>query len=149
MRLPIVFLRSDCLYLSALSKELNLLIVNEKSKAKSNAEVRRWYLEQVTRISELNRQWIAQELPARERAKAAWHIRHETRLEARAMMASLEEVELLRQRDIAEYGNPDGPTFEFLVEKLKDAGLEEDAIYEAIIDGSYRTNAGVNRRLGI
>ncbi len=70
-------------------------------------------------------------------------------MEQVARMASLEEVELLRQRDIAEYGNPDGPTFEFLVEKLKDAGLEEDTIYEAIIDGSYRTNAGVNRRLGI
>ena len=65
------------------------------------------------------------------------------------MMANPEEVELLRERDIAEYGNPGGPTFEFLVEKLKDAGLEEDAIYEAIIEGSYRTNAGVNRRLGI
>ncbi len=123
--------------------------MNEKSKAKTNAEVRRWYLEQTTRISGLNRQWIAQEISARERAEAAWHIRHEARLEARAMMANPEEVELLRERDIAEYGNPDGPTFEFLVEKLKDVGFEEDAIYEAIIDGSYRTNAGVNRRLGI
>ena len=123
--------------------------MNGKPKAKTNAEVRRWYLEQVTRILELNRQWIAQGLSVRARAEAAWHIRHETRLEVRVVMANPEEVELLRERDIAEYGNPDGPTFEFLVEKLKDAGLEEDAIYEAIIDGSYRTNEGVNRRLGI
>lgn len=65
------------------------------------------------------------------------------------MMANPVEVELLRQRDIAEYGNSDCPAFEFLVEKLKEAGLEGDAVYEAIINGSYRTNAGVNRSLGI
>lgn len=65
------------------------------------------------------------------------------------MMTNLAEVELLRARDMAEYGNPDGPTFEFLVEKVKDAGLVEDAVYETIIEGSYRTNAGVDRRFGL
>ena len=86
---------------------------------------------------------------ARERAEEAWRIRHDARVAARAMMANPVEVELLRQRDIAEYGNADGPTFESLVAKLKEEGLERDAVYEAIIDGSYRTNTGVNRRLGI
>lgn len=58
----------------------------------------------------------------------AWRIRHRARLQARSMMA-----------------DPDGPTFEFLVEKLIKAGLEGDAIYEAIIEGAYRTDTGINR----
>jgi hypothetical protein len=44
-------------------------------------------------------------------------MRHTARLEARAMMADPTEVELLRARDMALYGNADGPTFAFLVEQ--------------------------------
>ncbi len=87
--------------------------------------------------------------PRRSEPKPRGLIRRDARLEARAMMANPAEVELLRQRDIAEYGNSDGPAFEFLVEKLKQAGLEGEAVYEAIINGSYHTNAGVNRSLDI
>lgn len=65
------------------------------------------------------------------------------------MMADPEEVELLRKRDMIEYGNADGPTFDFLVEKLKNAGLEEAAVYETIIQGSYRTDPGVTGDLGL
>jgi len=65
------------------------------------------------------------------------------------MMADPAEVGLLRARDAAEYGNPDGPTFEFLVERGRGAGLAEDAVYESLIDGSYRTDAATNRRLGL
>lgn len=65
------------------------------------------------------------------------------------MMANPAEVEMLRERDLAEYGNPDGPTFEFLVTQLQEASVEGDAIYEAIIDGSYRTNPLINRKLGL
>jgi hypothetical protein len=118
-------------------------------EAKTNAEVRKWYLEQVSRIPELNKQWVSQGMAVEERAKEAWRIRRETRVRARAMMADPAEVELLRQRDITEYGHQDGPTFEFLVAKLKDEGLEGEAVYEAIIGGSYRMNTGVSRRLGI
>jgi hypothetical protein len=64
------------------------------------------------------------------------------------MMVDSREVGLLRARDMAIYGHPDGPTFEFLVEQARNAGLAEPAIYQAIINGSYRTNAGINRRLG-
>jgi hypothetical protein len=123
--------------------------VNETPKAKTNAEVRKWYLEQVARIPELNQQWIEQGMTSPERAEAAWRLRHEARAKARLMMANPDEIELLRRRDAAEYGNPDGPTFEFLVAKLKQAGLEGDAVYEAIITGSYSTNPVMNRRLGI
>lgn len=66
---------------------------------------------------ELNEQWILQGLSVQERAEAAWRIRHEARLEARKLMADPAEVELLRARDMAKYGDPDGPTLEHLIER--------------------------------
>jgi hypothetical protein len=111
---------------------------------KTNADIRKWYLEQVAQVRELNEQWLAQGLSAKARAKKAWQFRHDARLKARAMMAKPEEVEDLRERDLAEYGNPDGPTFEFLVREWREAGLTGDAIYIAIIEGARRTNKGVN-----
>ena len=65
------------------------------------------------------------------------------------MMADSEEVEDLRQRDIPEYGNPDGPTFEFLVQEWREAGLKGDAVYVAIVEGARRTNKDTNKRLGL
>lgn len=116
---------------------------------KTNAEIRQWYIQQVSAIPELNKDWIKQGLPVQARAEAAWHIRHETRIKARSMMADPAEVELLRARDVAKYGSSDGPTFEFLIEKLREVGLEGDKIYEVIIDNSYRTDAELNRKLGL
>jgi 1-aminocyclopropane-1-carboxylate deaminase/D-cysteine desulfhydrase-like pyridoxal-dependent ACC family enzyme len=115
----------------------------------TNVEIRRWYLERVAHIAELNARWIAEGIPLRERAELAMHTRRELRLSARAMMTNPVEVELLRARDMAEYGNPNGPTFEFLLERLEREGLVEDAVYEAIISGSYRTNEGMNKKLGL
>ena len=65
------------------------------------------------------------------------------------MMADHAEVELLRARDMAEYGNPNGPTFEFLEQQVRKAGLEGNAVYEAIIVGSYKTDTGINKKLGL
>ncbi len=72
---------------------------------KTNAEIRKWYLKQVTQIPELNEQWLANGFSAKERAKRAWQIRHDARFEARKMMVDAEEVEMLQARDVAEYGN--------------------------------------------
>ncbi|HEY0460048.1 MAG TPA: hypothetical protein VGC97_13005 [Pyrinomonadaceae bacterium] len=58
------------------------------------------------------------------------------------------EVELLRRRDSGLYGTPDGPTFEYLVTGLEREGLSGNDVFEAIIKGSYRTNAGVDKLLG-
>jgi hypothetical protein len=117
-------------------------------RGRTNAEIRQWYLMRVAQIPELNERWIQQGLSLKERAEAAWLLRHEARLEARSMMSDSAEVELLRARDILKYGNPDGPTFEFLVARCGEAGLDGDEIYQAIIDGSYRTDTGVNKMLG-
>ena len=116
---------------------------------RTNVEIRQWYVEQVSPIPELNQPWLAAGLSAQERAERAWRMRHTARLEARAMMADPTEVELLRARDMALYGNADGPTFAFLVEHGRRAGLTEQAIYEAIIEGAYRTSVGLKRRFGL
>jgi len=65
------------------------------------------------------------------------------------MMADKREREQLRARDLKKFGSPDGPSFEFLIARLKHAGLEGDAAYEAIIDGSYRTDMAIDRLLGL
>lgn len=116
-------------------------------RRKTNTEIRQWYLERVSHIRELNQQWMSAGLAARERAQEAWHLRHTARLDARAMMDPT-EAELLRARDLAVYGHPDGPTFEYLVKRGREAGLVEEAMYEAIIEGSYRTNPDMNRGFG-
>lgn len=107
---------------------------------KTNAEIRIWYLDRVASIKESNEQWIVDGISPRARAEAAWRIRREARLEARSMMHDPQEVVLLRARDTSQYGNPDGPTFEFLVQRLTNSGLEGNAVYEAIVEGSYRTD---------
>jgi len=115
----------------------------------TNAEIRSWYLNQVASIPKLNEEWIQQGLPLPKRAELAWQIRHDARRAARAMMADPHEVELLRARDMAKYSNPDGPSFEQLVKLAEFAGLEGEAVYQAIIVGSYRTNDGINKKFDL
>jgi len=114
----------------------------------TNSEIRQWYLDQLSQIPELNEQWIKNDVSLKDRAKMAWQFRHNKRLEARAIMKNEEEKELLRRRDIAKYGMPDGPSFEFLISHLEADGLKGNAVFEAVIKGSYRTNAGIDRMLG-
>ena len=48
--------------------------------------------------------------------------------------------------DAARYGNPDGPSFEFLVAKHQREGLEGDAVYDAIVGSSDKTAADFNEK---
>ena len=65
------------------------------------------------------------------------------------MMADRVALKRLQARDTKKYGNPDGPTFEWLVKKHKAQGLKGDAVYEAIIRGASKTDPKTNRRFGI
>ena len=64
-------------------------------------------------------------------------MRHEARLLARQMMKDPRQVEELRKRDLEKYGNPDGPSFQYLIRQGTKLGLKGDKIYEAIIEGSF------------
>jgi hypothetical protein len=63
------------------------------------------------------------------------------------MMENAAEVDDLRERDQRLYGNPDGPTFEQLVEQGRQAGLKGDDVYERIVTGAGTTNREVDELL--
>jgi len=115
---------------------------------KSNKEIRQWYNDEVGKIPKLNEKWKNQGLSTKERAKKAYDIRHNARLKARSMMSNKDEVLALQKRDLKKYKNPDGPTFEQLVEKFEN-DLTGDDIFEAIIGGSKRTDATYNKNLSV
>ncbi|MEZ4299947.1 MAG: hypothetical protein R3B70_33675 [Polyangiaceae bacterium] len=115
----------------------------------TNKEIRARYVCWVTGIGGLNEDWKREGLSAEERAKRAYQTRHDARMTARAMMGSSAEVEMLRARDQEKYGNPDGPTFEWLVEKAKEKGLSGDAVYEEIVSSAQRTDAATNKAFGL
>lgn len=121
----------------------------EKAHPKTNAEIRQWYNDQVAPITALNEKWIKEGLSVEERAKRAFEIRHGARIKAREMMQDKEEVAQLQKRDMEKYGNPDGPTFKYLVQKNRDSGMKGDEVYEAILDSSDRTNAEYNKKFGV
>jgi len=114
--------------------------------ALTNREVRETYLETVSSIPALNREWEAEGAPLKERARRAWEIRHRARIDARASMADQKEVEMLRQRDLAKYGNSDGPTFEQLLNRERDRGQTDEEAYEAILVSSTSTDEPTNRK---
>ena len=115
----------------------------------TNREIRAWYQERAAEISKLNEEWIARGISLEERAFRASQIRHDTRVKARSMMEDATEVEVLRDRDRLKYGNPDGPTFDQLVEEFQQSGIQQDEVYERIIYGAQATNRAVNLRFGI
>lgn len=115
----------------------------------TNGQARQLYLERVAAIAGEDAKWRAEGVPAEQRARRAFTIRHEARRTARAMMSDAAEVAALQERDREKYGAPDGPTFEYLVEKARGKGLEGDALYESIVESAQRTDAGVNRSLGL
>jgi acetylornithine/succinyldiaminopimelate/putrescine aminotransferase/acyl-CoA synthetase (AMP-forming)/AMP-acid ligase II/predicted amino acid dehydrogenase/acyl carrier protein len=121
----------------------------DKRTPKTNPEIREWYLEQVAKIPSQNLEWIAKGMSIQDRAKRAWKLRYDARMDARAMMSDPKDVKLLQARDATEYGDPDGPSFEFLVTKYQKEGLEHDAVYEAIIGNSNKTDAELNARLQV
>jgi len=114
----------------------------------TNEEVRRYYVGVVATIGPSNERWKQEGVAVEERARRAFGIRHDARLTARAMMSDSADVELLRRRDQAKYGHPDGPTFEELVEKGKAAGKTGDAVYEGIVASAQRTDERVNDLFG-
>jgi hypothetical protein len=117
------------------------------SKPTSNADIRKWYLQKVGTIPELDKQWAAEGVPLEERARRAVAIRHEARLEARKMMSSPLEVAMLRARDFFTYGSIHGPSFDQLVKKAEAKGLQGDEVWKELIGSSNRTNQTVNQHL--
>jgi len=115
----------------------------------TDRQVRQFYLERVALIAGQDQQARTEGESAEARARAAYQLRHDARMTARAMMADQEAVKGLEARDRVKYSNPDGPTFEYLVERARAKGLEGDAVFESIVASAQQTNEATNQSLGL
>ncbi len=112
----------------------------------TNGEVRAWYREQIALIPVLVAQWEAEGVALPDRSRRAFELRHQARIAARNLMEDPLEVAMLRQRDLVKHGHPDGPTFESLFHKAKDAGLTDGEAYAKILASSTSTDEATNRK---
>lgn len=104
-----------------------------------NQDVRRWYVERVSRIADA----IDPTLPIDVRARLAFEARNAVRTEARELMAD----QALRRTLDQVHPNK---TFEELVEsKMKRKGLTREEAIQDVYDTATKTNADINRELGI
>ncbi len=117
---------------------------NLASAPRTDCEIRLWYNYQVVAIGVINQKWKNDGLDLATRARRAYELRHEARVNARFMMQDQTAVKGLQERDMAKYGNPDGPTFEYLIQKNTDNGLSLEEAYQSIIDSSSRTDQRFN-----
>lgn len=111
---------------------------------KTNCEIRLWYNFQIVAVGIINKKWKQDGIDLKTRAHKAYEMRHEARVNARFMMQNKDEVKALQARDMQKYGNPDGPTFEYLLKKNTDNGLSLEAAYQSIIDSSSKTDTRYN-----
>jgi hypothetical protein len=132
---------------NASTEQVNGPDASGAKKPTTNADIRKWYVDKVATIPELDKQWAAQGVSMEERAKRAVAIRHDARLEARKMMSSPLEVAMLRARDFFTYGSINGPSFDQLVKKAEGKGLRGDDVFKELIGSSNRTNQTVNQHL--
>lgn len=117
---------------------------NLTSVPKTNCEIRLWYNFQIVAVGVINQKWEKDGIDLKTRAHKAYEMRHEARVNARYMMQNKDEVKTLQARDMKKYGNPDGPTFEYLLKKNTDNGLSLEAAYQSIIDSSSKTDTRYN-----
>lgn len=111
----------------------------------TDCEIRVWYNYQVVAIGKINEKWLADGIDLKTRAKMAYELRHQARVNARFMMQDKTAVDTLRARDIRKYGNPDGPTFDYLVQRNIDKyEVSKEEAYQGIIDSSSRTSTAYN-----
>lgn len=104
-----------------------------------NSDVRKWYLDNVSKIHDN----IDKTLSIEEQAKKAFEARNRVRTEARNMMAD----EATRKKLDKEHPNK---TFEELVEsKMKRKGMTREEAIRDIYETATKTNADVNKELGL
>ena len=104
-----------------------------------NSEVRKWYLDSVSRIPDS----IDSSLPMLEKAKKAFEARNIIRTEARNMMADEKTRKLLEQE------RPNKTFEELIKSKMERKGMTREEAIEDIYKTATKTNANVNKELGL
>ena len=102
----------------------------------SNSAAREWYNAQ---LGQLSQTYFA---PTRQGALMAHTQRNALKIQARQMMADRNAAKLLDQT------NPIR-SFDYYINKYGGQGLQGEALWNRIIQGSHTPNAGVNLRFGI
>lgn len=104
-----------------------------------NYAVRKWYIDNVSKIADV----VDTSLPIEEKARQAFEARNLIRTEARNLMADKEARELLdRERP--------NKTFEELVQsKMKRKGMTREEAIRDVYDTATKTNVDVNKELGL
>lgn len=103
----------------------------------SNKDVREWYLAQEAKIPEL----VDRSAPLDQQAKQAWSLRNSFRTAAREAMADREAAAVLD-------ATRPNLTWEQTVAKYSDKHKGDD-LWNEIINASQRSNADVNKSLGV
>lgn len=120
-------------------------LTNLTGVPQTNCEIRLWYNYQVVAIGKINEKWEKDGIDLETRAHKAYELRHEARVNARFMMQNPVEVKGLQARDMAKYGNPNGPTFDYLLNKnMNEKGMTKEEAFQSIIDSSSRTDRRFN-----
>ena len=104
-----------------------------------NAEVRKWYLDAVSHIPDS----IDHSLPIVEKAKKAFEARNRIRTEARDMMADGATRKRLDQE------RPNKSFEELIKSRMERKGLTREEAIEDICNTATKTNANVNKELGL
>ena len=100
----------------------------------------------------------AGEITLADYAKISSEVRHHARISTREHMSDIVGLQAVQERDLKNYGNKDGPTFEWLMDhqRQKQEGehnkqrpgeefkFDKDKAYRSIIDSSTKTNFWVN-----
>jgi hypothetical protein len=114
----------------------------------TDEQIRNTYLCAIARITGSDSAAKAAGKTAEQRAEAAFAVRHDARVLARGMIKDAARVASLKQADQEKFGNPDGPTFEHLVEKAKEKGVAGDALYEDVVQ-VIESRPDLDRALGL
>lgn len=105
----------------------------------NNQDVRKWYIDEVSKITE----GIDKSLPIEQQARQAFEARNAVRTKARDMMADQET----RKKLDKEHPNK---TFEELIKsKMKRKGMTREEAIKDIYDTATKTNEDINKELGL
>lgn len=110
-----------------------------KIPLKNNKDVRKEYLEEVSKIKDS----IDKNLPIEEQARQAFEARNAARTKARQQMADKEALKKLEQE------HPNKSFDELVEDKMKRKGMTREEAIQDVYDTSTKTNEDINKELGV
>ena len=97
-------------------------------------------------LQQCDAQWLAEGLSLEERARRGHAYRRRARFWARDQGVDAGDAAVLEVRDLEVHGNPEGPSFEELINRGLRKGKSLDAVYLGIIGSAQRSNAEVDAK---